>query len=467
MRFVMGVVAAGVALLASPGVARAQSVSFSKEIVPILREQCAKCHGAKNPQGGFSVVSYANLAKGGRGGKEIAPKADDSRLIKYLEGALKPQMPIGSPLPKEQIAKFKAWINQGAKPDVSPDAVVINETSIPVVKVPRIALKVPVLPQAAALAWSKDNKILAIGTYQVVHLADPASGQTIRDLKGHADVVHDLRFSPDGKKLAAAGGLPAQQGEIKIWDVATGRLLTTISGHSDFIYTCSWSPDGKQIASGSYDKTIKIWDAEKGTEIKTLKDHADAVYAVAFNPQGNLLASGSADRSVKVWDVASGKRIYTLSGHGDIVFSLAWNPAGTQITSTGADRTVRTWNVNAQAGNQARNVTGHDKTVNEVCYSPDGSLMATVSDDKTVKIWNAGNGSNTKTIGDQPDAMLSVTFSPDNKQVAVGSFDGTVRIYNAADGKLVTTVIDLPKPPAKVAAKPEAPKAPAAKPAAR
>jgi hypothetical protein len=447
MRLMQMSLAASLALSFAPGAARAQAVSFSKDIVPIFKDQCIKCHSQRQPQGGLSLSTFAGLEKGGKGGKVVAPKAEESRLVKYIEGALQPKMPIGGSLSKPQIEKIKTWVSQGAKADVAPDLVVIPDSAIPTVKVPVVALKVPMLPQAAALAWSKDNKVLAIGTYKVVRLVNPADGQTIRELKGHADVIHNLQFSPNGKMLAAAGGPPAQQGEIKIWDVETGNLIRTIAGHTDYIYSCSWSPDDKQIASASYDKLVKIWDVETGNEVKTLKDHADAVYAVAFNKDGTLLASGSADRSVKVWDVKAGKRIYTLAGHGDIVFSLAWNPAGTQITSVGADRTVRTWNVNPQSGNQARNTTAHEKTVNEVVYSQDGSLMATVSDDHSAKIWNAGNGNTVQTIKDQPEALLSAAISPDNKLVAVGSFDGTVKVFNVADGKPVSTIIDLPKPP--------------------
>jgi WD40 repeat protein len=458
----------GLALLASPGAARAQAVSFSKDIVPIFKESCIKCHTARQPQGGLALSSFALLEKGGKGGKVLAPKAEDSRLVKYIEGTLQPKMPIGGSLKKEEIAKIKAWVNQGAKADVDPNLVVIPDTAVPTVKVPTIPLKAPILPQAAALAWSKDNKILAIGTYKVVRLVDPSNGQTIRELKGHADVIHDLEFNKEGNLLAAAGGPPAQQGEIKIWDVATGNEVKTISGHADFIYSCSWSPDSKTIASASYDKLVKIWDVGTGGEVKTLKDHADAVYAVAYNPAGNLLASGSADRSVKVWDVATGKRLYTLAGHGDIVLSLAWNAAGSQISSVGADRTLRTWNVNPQSGQQARNTTAHDRSVNEVVYSQDGSIMVTVSDDKSAKVWNAGNGSTMQTIKDQPDALLSAAVSPDNKQVAIGGFDGTVKIFNVADGKVVSTVIDLPKAPEPkpAPAKPD-PKAAPAKPAAK
>src|SRR5690349_9379907 len=96
--------ALGLAILAVPGAARAQSVSFSKDIVPIFRQSCAKCHGSRQPQGGLSLASFAGLEKGGKGGKVIvAGKAPESRLVKYLEGTLQPKMPIGDSLPKPQI----------------------------------------------------------------------------------------------------------------------------------------------------------------------------------------------------------------------------------------------------------------------------------------------------------------------------------------------------------------------------
>jgi WD40 repeat protein/mono/diheme cytochrome c family protein len=467
MRISMWSLAIGLAVLAAPGTARAQGASFSKDVAPIFKAKCAQCHGSRQPQGGLSLSTFAALQKGGKGGKELGMKAADSRLFKFLDGSLQPKMPIGGSLTKDELAKIKSWLDAGAKPDVDVNQVVVPDAAIGKVDVPAIPLKVPVLPQVAALAWSSDGKILAIGTYKVVRLVNPETGETIRELKDHSDVVHSLQFSRDGKLLAAAGGPPAQQGEIKIWEVATGNLVRTITGHNDFIYSVSWNNDDTLLASGSYDKLIKIWDVKTGSEVKTLKDHADAVYAVAFSPDGKLLASGSADRSVKMWEVASGKRIYTLAGHGDIVLSLAFNKAGSQVTSCGADKTVRVWNVNATAGQQARNMSPHQKTVNEVAYSPDGTLMATASDDHSTLVMNAGNGSQVAAIKDQPEALLSAAISPDNKLVAVGSFDGSVKLFNVADGKLAKTIIDLPKPPEPKAGekKPADPKAaPAAKP---
>src|SRR5690349_20522684 len=125
MRLYYAGLAAGALVLMAPGAARAQNVSFSKDIVPIFKANCATCHNAKQPQGGLSLASFASLDKGGKGGKVLAPKAADSRLVKYLEGTMKPQMPIGNPLPKATIEKIKAWVDQGAKTDVDANLVVI------------------------------------------------------------------------------------------------------------------------------------------------------------------------------------------------------------------------------------------------------------------------------------------------------------------------------------------------------
>ena len=187
---------AGLALgvLAWPGAARAEAPVFSKDIAPILRDNCSKCHNARQTTGGFSVTTFAGLEKGGKSGKLLAPKAADSRLIKLLEGTAQPKMPPGNPLPKAQIDKIKAWIDAGGKSDVEANTVIIPDSAIPAVKVPVIPLKVPMLPQVGSLAWSTDGKILAVGTYKMVKLFNPDTGQVIRELPGEADVVHDLRF---------------------------------------------------------------------------------------------------------------------------------------------------------------------------------------------------------------------------------------------------------------------------------
>src|SRR5690349_13635627 len=110
------------------------------------------------------------------------------------------------------------------------------------------------------MAWRPDGGELAIGGYKEVRLFD-AARKPVATLTGHAEAVRALAFSRDGKLLAAAGGLPARKGEVKIWNVAAHSVITTIAGHSDCIYAVAFSPDGAMLATAGYDKLIKLWDA--------------------------------------------------------------------------------------------------------------------------------------------------------------------------------------------------------------
>jgi WD40 repeat protein len=67
-----------------------------------------------------------------------------------------------------------------------------------------------------------------------------------------------VAFSPDGKRLASAGGDSA----VKVWDAATGQEIATLRGHSGYVWSVVFSPDGKRLASGGGHHAkgeVKIW----------------------------------------------------------------------------------------------------------------------------------------------------------------------------------------------------------------
>jgi len=107
-----------VSLAAVPAVSAA--VDFVKEIQPILEVHCIKCHGEDQKKGGLRLHTLADALKGGDSGPAfVAGKSKDSPL--YTTTTLKPDdeafMPPQKegPLPKEQQAKLRQWIDEGAK----------------------------------------------------------------------------------------------------------------------------------------------------------------------------------------------------------------------------------------------------------------------------------------------------------------------------------------------------------------
>jgi hypothetical protein len=98
-------------------------VSFSRDVQPILADNCLVCHqegGQGYEASGFSMATYDDLMKGTRNGPMVIPgDAEGSNLVVLMEGRADPSisMPHGSMerVPQGEIDKIRRWIDQGAK----------------------------------------------------------------------------------------------------------------------------------------------------------------------------------------------------------------------------------------------------------------------------------------------------------------------------------------------------------------
>jgi hypothetical protein len=95
----------------------AAKVDFSRDVEPLLKAHCYRCHGSDQQQAGLRLDSRAMLLKGGGSGTAIVPgNGAKSLLVERLLGhGGKPQMPIGfAPLTEAQIKTIRLWIDRGA-----------------------------------------------------------------------------------------------------------------------------------------------------------------------------------------------------------------------------------------------------------------------------------------------------------------------------------------------------------------
>ena len=198
------------------------------------------------------------------------------------------------------------------------------------------------LSMSTALAFSPDSQVLAWGTRDQVKLRKYATKSLFGfmrntiTLKGHADEVRSVAFSPDGKVLASS----VRAGTVKLWDTKTGANIAILEGAGGPVV---FSSDGKMLASCGNVQEIKLWDLETQTTIMTLRGKAGAIFDLTFSPDGTTLVSGNGDRTIKFWDVATGENIATLKGHTGIVFSVDFSSDGTILASGSQDGTVLLW----------------------------------------------------------------------------------------------------------------------------
>lgn len=100
---------------------------------------------------------------------------------------------------------------------------------------------------------------------------------------GHKQ-VWNVRYSPDGSRVAAAGadGLSV---------LASGSGAVVYRRATPALHGLDWSPDGAYVAAGAADRHIYVFRASDGSVLDRLDGHGEKVTAVAFAPDGRTLAS--------------------------------------------------------------------------------------------------------------------------------------------------------------------------------
>ena len=93
-------------------------MDFHRDIEPILREHCIKCHGPKKQKGKLRLDTRELALKGGDNGEVIVPGQSKLSVLYTLLIAEDPddRMPTkADPIPPEHIRLIRNWIDAGAE----------------------------------------------------------------------------------------------------------------------------------------------------------------------------------------------------------------------------------------------------------------------------------------------------------------------------------------------------------------
>jgi WD40 repeat protein len=157
------------------------------------------------------------------------------------------------------------------------------------------------------LAYAADGKSVAVavgdGTARTV---DTTTGKRLASFM-HTDYVRRVAYSPDGRLLATTHG---EAGGVTLWEVSSGRQWSAFQAQRTPLFDLRFSPDGKRLATASSDGTAVVWDVRR-PHIRpafTLKADTGTVWFAVFFPGGRTVATGGGERTIRLWTVGEEKK---------------------------------------------------------------------------------------------------------------------------------------------------------------
>jgi WD40 repeat protein len=289
------------------------------------------------------------------------------------------------------------------------------------------------------VVFSPDSTRLASGSRDgTVRLWEVASGQEIAEFSFRSPQnpqttarywTTGVAFAPDGQTIAVG----TTEGVVHLLDAATGDELRQLRGHTNWVVIrgVAFAPDGEMIYTGSLDGTVRSWNAATGQAIGVFDGHQLDIFSITVSGDGERLASVSDQEGrLIVWDLRSEQASESLRVGQGLVTSLAFSPDGAVLGTGGYNGILA---LRLLDSGPARALAGSAATTQGLAFLPDGRLVA-ITDQATVVLLNIADETSI-TLDGLSAAPLSLTASRDGRLVAAGTLSGTVTLWDGTTGQ--------------------------------
>lgn len=198
------------------------------------------------------------------------------------------------------------------------------------------------------------------------------------------DILCQLSFSQDGRRLAVAG---FQKKAVVVTLLGDTKVPITLSGGP--AECMALSPNGTLLVAGDENGGVGVYNADTGAAIKTLKAFAKTTSCIAFSRDGKLVAAGGEDGGVKIWKTSDWSEVRSFSAKG-LVFAVAFSADATKLAYTfnvGPQQSAIEI-IEIEGGKSISRAEKLNYWVFALAFSPDGSKLAAGCEDGAVRIWS-------------------------------------------------------------------------------
>ncbi len=319
---------------------------------------------------------------------------------------------------------------------------------------------------ALFLAFTPDEKRLISRGIDGVRLWDAATGKELWHLPLAPNTEwRTVDLSPDGKRLALID--QAAGGPIQLWDVESGKKIASLG--SKLRPPIRFSPDGKWLAAAVGTMDVELWDLASKKRLRGWNAHMAELLSIGFSADCRIMLTSDRMSTVHLWDTASGRKLQEIK-------PLLWDPAVGRnafsdvpvLTADGKfvailekrlrpdakpvvdpKASISVWD--AATGKLLRELTcpsrelapGYGASFMALALAPDGKKLVTTGPDQFLRIWDPATGQELRRVAldsNRPPYVLA--FSKDGQKLAASSDSSTIQIFDMTSGKLKLSPVE-------------------------
>jgi len=418
------------------------SISFIKQIAPILQQHCVICHNDRKSEGGYRLDTYQAMIQSGESGRvgfKPHGSQESESFTRLVTADESQRMPADNdPLSQDQISLIRQWIDQGLRfdgKDIHARLVAIVPPAIHPKPPTHYRFPLPI----GALAFSPDGKSLWVGGYHEIIQLNHQDGSINGRLDQLAQRIYSIKWHPDGKSFAVAAGNPGQLGEVRLFD-ASGTLVKVIATSDDVIHDVAFNAGGDQIAVAAADHSVRIYTISDGELRLEMTSHLDWVLSVGWSRDDTKLVTGSRDKTAKVFDTNTGAMIASYLNHNAPVRGVMFHPTEDEVYSSGDNHRWDRWKVSGA------------ERVKDMYLGGQGFQMAMLgnhfvipSSNNRVHVMKAIESDRIRELqGEGNQRILSVAGHETSDRVAAGTDGGKVIVWELSSGQKLIEFQALP-----------------------
>ena len=195
---------------------------------------------------------------------------------------------------------------------------------------------------------TKDSQLIS-GSDDGLQVHDLETLNPIQRIATEVEKHYSIVASPDGSKLAVAGGTPAEIGVVEVFSVPEMKLLKRFAGFDDIATDVAWLDEDRLVAA-SVTGNCCVFDLKPSSKENSpplFNVHSKPILSITVLQNKEIISAGK-DASIRVWKTGSPSKAGVLNNHIDIVNSVSVRPTQENqvhemTASVSNDATIRLW----------------------------------------------------------------------------------------------------------------------------